>query len=688
MKRIITLLTALALFAGQARAQTVVTAPKIPQFGINRSTGQICHKLIGGQCFEFGVQNQSTGLFTLDVGSLPSIPFSQLPSIASGNFIGNPTAGAASVQAMSPTQSTALLSPCVGDSGSGGTKGLVPAPPAGSAASGYVLGAGCTWQAPTASGGLPTVVSYGADPTGTTDSTTAFTSALAANKAVRVPSGNYLVRNFTIPANTSLLCDNPTSTTLSRASSVTTPGVYLVTVGSGASFSGCTVDGNGATWGQWVGAVTNSASVSNTKLSHLVLQNFPGDGLLWAGSISQGNSNAYFDDITVQNVGLRGARITGVYRGVAKSIKVISAGLDAIEAEDNTGFVWDHPIVDKSAPPTWIYYVAGTLTSSTSNTIGTGSQTFSIAASQNLVSGQYVCFVANSTTSECGNVTSYSGTTLVVNMTTTMGSGAYSSWNLAPYQGMMIWRGVRNYYQSFISPVCLGNAAANQDGIGIGEVGVTSTSSVTIGTGSKTFVVSASGIDYPVGAEVTAFVTSNPSQRMVGYVTSYSGTTLVINSAVGLGSGTYASWQLNTEPGPEFISDALVENAGLFGIDLASNSVLNGAYIYNPKQRGLEIGLDLGGVVQNVSASNVTSINAGGGTGAGLYVGNGSYEYFYNINLLGFNMNSNAYGIEVNTNNSIFTNIYLDNKSSHYSNNGTPYLSFGSGTDPQLNVTP
>lgn len=49
-----------------------------------------------------------------------------------------------------PTQVTADLSTVVGDSGSGGTKGLVPAPSSGDAAAGKFLKADGTWAVPTA----------------------------------------------------------------------------------------------------------------------------------------------------------------------------------------------------------------------------------------------------------------------------------------------------------------------------------------------------------------------------------------------------------------------------------------------------------------------------------------------------------------------------------------------------------
>jgi hypothetical protein len=51
-----------------------------------------------------------------------------------------------------PAQVTADLSALVGDSGSGGTKGLAPAPAAGDAAAGKFLGAGGTWAVPSGTG--------------------------------------------------------------------------------------------------------------------------------------------------------------------------------------------------------------------------------------------------------------------------------------------------------------------------------------------------------------------------------------------------------------------------------------------------------------------------------------------------------------------------------------------------------
>lgn len=65
-------------------------------------------------------------------------------------ILGRVTASTGEVERLTGTQATTLLDAVVGDSGSGGTKGLVPAPATGDAAAGKVLGAGGSWTYPQA----------------------------------------------------------------------------------------------------------------------------------------------------------------------------------------------------------------------------------------------------------------------------------------------------------------------------------------------------------------------------------------------------------------------------------------------------------------------------------------------------------------------------------------------------------
>lgn len=75
---------------------------------------------------------------------------SQLAQMAAHTFKGNNTGSTANALDLTATQLTAELNVMVGDSGSGGTKGLVPAPASGDATK-FLSGAG-TWTNPTGSG--------------------------------------------------------------------------------------------------------------------------------------------------------------------------------------------------------------------------------------------------------------------------------------------------------------------------------------------------------------------------------------------------------------------------------------------------------------------------------------------------------------------------------------------------------
>lgn len=72
-----------------------------------------------------------------------------------------------------------------------------------------------------------------------------------------------------------------------------------------------------------------------------------------------------------------------------------------------------------------------TFTSTTSNTIGTGSKTFTIQSGRTIAIGNPVTIAVTAspgTNWMYGLVTSYSGTTLQVNVTQTGGSGTYAAW--------------------------------------------------------------------------------------------------------------------------------------------------------------------------------------------------------------------------------------------------------------------
>jgi hypothetical protein len=69
----------------------------------------------------------------------------------------------------------------------------------------------------------------------------------------------------------------------------------------------------------------------------------------------------------------------------------------------------------------------------------------------------------------------------------------------------------------------------------------TSTTSLTIGTGSKTLTTQA-GLGYRPGASI--YVADASNNQMLGLVTSYSGTTLIFLCTAVRGSGTASSWTI------------------------------------------------------------------------------------------------------------------------------------------------
>jgi hypothetical protein len=73
-------------------------------------------------------------------------------------------------------------------------------------------------------------------------------------------------------------------------------------------------------------------------------------------------------------------------------------------------------------------------TSTTSNSIGLGTKTFTVGSGLTALFGQGV-IATSGANSMLGTVTSYSGTTLVINVTSIIGSGTYTSWFISQNTG-------------------------------------------------------------------------------------------------------------------------------------------------------------------------------------------------------------------------------------------------------------
>lgn len=98
------------------------------------------------------VTGSGTGSFATTIGA-NKVTLAMMATIATARFLGRTSASTGNVESLTTAQATALLDVMVGDTGTGGTKGLVPAPGAGDAAAGKYLKADGTYAVPAGGGG-------------------------------------------------------------------------------------------------------------------------------------------------------------------------------------------------------------------------------------------------------------------------------------------------------------------------------------------------------------------------------------------------------------------------------------------------------------------------------------------------------------------------------------------------------
>jgi len=123
------------------------------------------------------------------------------------------------------------------------------------------------------------------------------------------------------------------------------------------------------------------------------------------------------------------------------------------------------------------------------------------------------------------------------------------------------------------SPVVL-ELSSPSDGITITTP--TSTTSLTIGTGAQT-ITTQSGLSYAIGSVVRIYSTVNAYNYMEGTVTSYAGTSLVLNVTTTSGSGTLASWNLSSIVDMTFANTKtvnLTEDTYYFDLKLSYSSTI------------------------------------------------------------------------------------------------------------------
>jgi hypothetical protein len=108
-------------------------------------------------------------------------------------------------------------------------------------------------------------------------------------------------------------------------------------------------------------------------------------------------------------------------------------------------------------------------------------------------------------------------------------------------------------------------------GIGDALYAATSTTSLTIATGSAVFTTQ-SGKDFGVGSFVLATSNANPTNYMLGQVTSYTSTSLTVNVQTIGGSGTLADWTLRASAASGPGGNASFSGVTTHGVLISSSS--------------------------------------------------------------------------------------------------------------------
>lgn len=101
--------------------------------------------------------------------------------------------------------------------------------------------------------------------------------------------------------------------------------------------------------------------------------------------------------------------------------------------------------------------------------------------------------------------------------------------------------GHRNAAEGFKNDAAASATAAANNAL---SLVATSSTSVTLGTGVRTFAVQA-GKQFAPGADIKVVDSGNTARAMYGTITSYSGTSLVVNVTTAEGTGSGAAWNIS-----------------------------------------------------------------------------------------------------------------------------------------------
>lgn len=319
---------------------------------------------------------------------------------------------------------------------------------------------------------------------------------------------------------------------------------------------------------------------------------------------------------SVSEIGVSLAEIFATARDIRTSTGVPD---NALGVDGDVCFRLDEPEYYRKESGVWVLVTELTgpqgpggpsyqATSTSSVAIGTGNKTFTVESGRGYGVGQWLRASHDGSNYMEGTVTSYSSTTLVINVPSgrNIGSGTYTSWNIniagdvGPANSLVVGSVTTGTAGSNASVQITGTAPSQTINFTIprgntgatgaqgpqgdtgptGSTGATgatgasyagtSTTSNTIGTGTKTFTTQAA-LAYVVGSRVRFASISGPNNWMEGPCTAYSGTSISASIDKTGGSGTLTDWSLSLagQPGVDGLGAGTV-NAAINGIELVS----------------------------------------------------------------------------------------------------------------------
>ncbi len=176
----------------------------------------------------------------------------------------------------------------------------------------------------------------------------------------------------------------------------------------------------------------------NGTYTRTSLGNISGNAGVWGMAAADVDHNGWKDVVTGTNGTLYLVKLFSNAGVVTSTTTTLSPGYFVQNVTfgdfNNDGWIDVGVCDDVNFEKIYINDGAGNLArivrSNTSNTIGTGSKTFTTAAGLPITVGQTVQIGYNGLNYMTGTVTAFAGTTLVVNVTSFVGSGTYTGWSI------------------------------------------------------------------------------------------------------------------------------------------------------------------------------------------------------------------------------------------------------------------